>query len=512
MGNHQSSKRDSSMKSEKGGTTGSGNGHHRKKSITKLMMTTGSSSPTTNGADSPTAATNSKPASQLLPVEKLAKILTQKTQQEESVHGVGLATFSKYLFPRYPVLAEKLFKHFHTRANSKHDHLTSNAFKQQCDKLFSILDDDTIRDNMVMMFADDHCESGPTMSPDGMKVMLMCAYHVSMDHYSEGPQMCLVISKTLKSVVDSCFHTKMQLSVQFVSHWLEANCPRLITPLHRYAVHSLATSYRSLEIEGPSLVAGLELATPVLEQPPPFGDKPPHPHLLQMSMSWLLAGALPPLYSRPQKAHSPTNSGVGLTSIAFLSKFLCSVPSHWINLYDSDEMGLGANRFLHHVLAYKGATLTLLKAEGGSIFCIAAPCEWKETHVYWGGEESCCFQLFPKFAMLEKGSKMLYLNTSVRGYPLGLRAGKDPRAPIISVEGGFDKLQFRKIPYNLQCIEVWGCGDQSSREVQLDIKKWQVKEAERQRCVKLSAADWLDHPDRYLLELAGRPQYHQKQN
>lgn len=45
------------------------------------------------------------------------------------------------------------------------------------------------------------------------------------------------------------------------------------------------------------------------------------------------------------------------------------------------------------------------------------------------------------------------------------------------------------------------------RERQLEIKKWQVKEAERQRVVKLSAADWLDHPDRYLLELAGRPSY-----
>lgn len=55
--------------------------------------------------------------------------------------------------------------------------------------------------------------------------------------------------------------------------------------------------------------------------------------------------------------------------------------------------------------------------------------------------------------------------------------------------------------------QVWGCGDKSSREVQLDIKKWQIKEAERQRTVKLTAADWMDHPDRYLLELGGRQNY-----
>lgn len=58
-------------------------------------------------------------------------------------------------------------------------------------------------------------------------------------------------------------------------------------------------------------VPGLELATPVLEQPNPFTQVKPHPHLLTMSMSWLLAGALPHIYSQPQKALSPNNSGVG---------------------------------------------------------------------------------------------------------------------------------------------------------------------------------------------------------
>lgn len=58
---------------------------------------------------------------------------------------------------------------------------------------------------------------------------------------------------------------------------------------------------------------GLELATPVLEQQTPFSQgKQSNSHLLHMSMSWLLAGALPPVYSRPSRAHSPNNSGVGM--------------------------------------------------------------------------------------------------------------------------------------------------------------------------------------------------------
>lgn len=139
------------------------------------------------------------------------------------------------------------------------------------------------------------------------------------------------------------------------------------------------------------------MATPVLEHPPPFPPgRAPSPHLLQMSLSWLLAGALPPVYSRPQRAHSPHNSGTGLSTANFLSRLLCAVPSHWVILYDSNEMGLGTNRFLHHVLAYKGPTLVLLLTEGDQLFCIASPNEWKESHHYWGGEDSAAIQLLPK--------------------------------------------------------------------------------------------------------------------
>lgn len=484
MGNHHShgSKRASIASS----TTSSNNGSRKEISRT------------------PSAADVHERPSNLLPVEKLAKILVAKSQQQEGVNGITSAVFTRYLFPRYPLFAEKLYGYLHCLSKSKNSYMTSSAFKQQCERFLGILDDETVRNICVKMFSED----GESMTQEGMRSLLMCTYHVSMDHYSEGPQMCLTINKTLSAVVDSCFISKKSLSCQYVAHWIEANCPRLLLTLHRYAVHSLATSWRTLETDEPHLAAGLELATPVLEQPPPFSQgKHVHPHILQMSMSWLLAGALPPLFSRPQRAHSPSNSGVGLSSQAFLMKLLCAVPSHWINLYDSDEMGLGVNRFTHHVLAYKGATLCLLKVDGGSVFCIGCPNEWKESHLYWGGEDAVLFQLFPKFLLLEKGSKILYLNTSIRGYPQGLRVGKDPRSPIISINAGFEKMEYRKIPYSLECIEVWGCGDQASREAQLDVKKWEVNEAERQRRVKLSASDWLDHPDRYLLELAGRPQY-----
>lgn len=56
--------------------------------------------------------------------------------------------------------------------------------------------------------------------------------------------------------------------------------------------------------------------------------------------------------------------------------------------------------------------------------------------------------------MLEKKSNILYLNTSIRGYPKGLRSGADPRKPIISVDEHFEKIDCKGISAVLLSIEV----------------------------------------------------------
>ena len=43
-----------------------------------------------------------------------------------------------------------------------------------------------------------------------------------------------------------------------------------------------------------------------------------------------------------------------------------------------------------------------------------------------------------------------------------------------------------------------------------EIKKWELKQVEKSRNVKLTAVDWNDHPDKCLLEMAShRPSYSQ---
>ncbi|PZC75395.1 hypothetical protein B5X24_HaOG206125 [Helicoverpa armigera] len=396
----------------------------------------------------------------MVPVEKLGKLLVQRSQKEDGVNGVTEKSFTKYLFPMYPELARQFFRHIHRAAKCKNKHIPLTAFRQQCEKILAMLDDALIIETYVRMFAAETDDN--MVMPEGLRSLLYTSYKLSMDHYPEGPQTCLMINKTLSSVVNGCFNNKDMHSVGFVVRWLEEHCHRLIFPRGNWAAGSA---------------------------------------LLPVSVAWLLAGTAPALYSRPVAAPS-----AGLASAAWLARLVCAVPSHWVPLYASRDHGLGANRFLHHTLAYRGPTLVLVQA-GSLVVVVCAAAEWRETHQYWGSADCALLQLMPTFAVVEKAPKMLYLNTCIRGYPKGLRAGSDPRKPLLSIPEDFDSLVFKGVPYELQSIEVWGCGDTASRETQLEIKKWQVKEAERQRHVKLSAADWIEHPDRYLLELAGRPQY-----
>lgn len=92
-------------------------------------------------------------------------------------------------------------------------------------------------------------------------------------------------------------------------------------------------------------------------------------------------------------------------------------------------------------------------------YCVCSAVEWRESHLYWGDEDSMGLQLTPSFKVIEKGPKILYLNTSIRGYPHGLRLGSDPRSPLISIDDSFHSVSIAGAPYSIDRLEVWGCGD-----------------------------------------------------
>nr|XP_026488584.1 uncharacterized protein LOC113395230 isoform X2 [Vanessa tameamea] len=485
MGNHNTH--------EKSGTEGGGSGTSTPRGSTRGIRS-GSSGELQGQQEKPESQTTS-----LVPVEKLGKLLAHRSQKEDGINGVTEKSFTKYLFPKYPDLARQFYNYIHGSGKCKNKHVPLSTFRQQCEKILAMLDDSVIIETYVRMFSVDADEG--TVTPDDLRSLLYISYKLSMDHYPEGPQTCFMVNKTLTAVLRGCFNNKDSHSVGFVVRWLEEHCHRLIFPVHRYCVHVLATRHRDVETLAARADGGaLELGTPVLERSA-WGSP-----ALPVSAAWLLAATAPPLYSRPLRAPPPPAG----SAAAWLARLVCALPSHWAPLYASREHGLGANRFLHHTLAYRGPTLVVL--EGGSgpdalTLVVCAAQEWRDTHQYWGTPDCALVQLYPTYALVEQAPKMLYLNSCIRGYPKGLRAGSDPRKPLLVVNEGFDSFTFKGVPYSLAAIEVWGCGEQSLRDAQIEVKKWQVREAERQRQVKISAADWIEHPDRYLLELAGRPQY-----
>lgn len=151
-------------------------------------------------------------------------------------------------------------------------------------------------------------------------------------------------------------------------------------------------------------------------------------NLMSLSQSWLLAASLPNCFTRLQDRKMPTqtaqaassSSGAGGSSIHEskldmtdssgitipspidtatappMSHLMSTIPAHWSLLYNSEQHGVGANRFLHHVIGYKGPTLVLLQSETKEVFCLASPTEWRETHLYTGNDDCHIIQLLPK--------------------------------------------------------------------------------------------------------------------
>lgn len=67
------------------------------------------------------------------------------------------------------------------------------------------------------------------------------------------------------------------------------------------------------------------------------------------------------------------------------------------------------------------------------------------------------------YDFISDGPKLLYLNMKIRGYPKGIRAGLDPRKPCLDINESFTVMTYQGIPYQLQSVEVWGCGTAQSR-------------------------------------------------
>ncbi|XP_018019755.1 uncharacterized protein LOC108676213 [Hyalella azteca] len=227
---------------------------------------------------------------------------------------------------------------------------------------------------------------------------------------------------------------------------------------------------------------------------------------LNPSLVWLLTCSLPLTYTKHQPLDEPRKvRRSSLPVMSFIHTLLSTGrPRHWEPLYFSDRDGLGVNRFEVHVFNYRGPTLTIFTAQDDDVaFCLALDEEWKDSKNFWGGEDCCLLQIRPKYKIVERGEKLMYFNLTWRGFPTGVQVGDNYESRALTVNKEMNQFQHHNIPYKLGSIEVWGCGSQQIRENQKEFKKRQAKDVEIRRKVKITTSEWAEHPDRYLLELAG---------
>ncbi|CAB3359515.1 Hypothetical predicted protein [Cloeon dipterum] len=177
----------------------------------------------------------------------------------------------------------------------------------------NIMSDEKQTELYLKMYAEENLSE---IKKDNFQKLAILSHTVALDHYPEGPRCCAKTRETLATLANAAFHGKEVLSLSYLAHWVTENSPRLLLGLHRYVVHHLNTSYRTIDqplSSGPQNEENMDLGTPVLESEPHFPDneeaKP-----LPLSEVWLLAVSLPKLYIQPSVIHSPSSSS-GLASL-----------------------------------------------------------------------------------------------------------------------------------------------------------------------------------------------------
>jgi len=181
-----------------------------------------------------------------------------------------------------------------------------------------------------------------------------------------------------------------------------------------------------------------------------------------------------------------------------------SVKYTWNLLYESNEHGLSLNRFKNKVMSYKSPTLMFIQLEDGRLLLIAVDQPWKDSAERYGGPYCNLIEIYPTMQIIEADANMIYLKESSRAILTGLIIGSSSTKPkvIIDTDLSTVKLNYKPVPedHAIEKIEVWGCGGVEAIASQTDLKKWEKKEVEKRRKVKLPG-QW--DTDKTILEMGG---------
>ncbi|XP_071848171.1 uncharacterized protein [Apostichopus japonicus] len=274
---------------------------------------------------------------------------------------------------------------------------------------------------------------------------------------------CLVATISLQKECDKCVT------------WIDQNCPEIFSGLHLWLLGVTTSSLPKSETI--------------------LSESIPSSCILNGVLWWLLSASLPSDFSQPSKPSGPS------------TEILQHSRNVWASLYSSNEHGLSVNRFQHHVFAYRGPTVFLVSCSDGCRYALAVDVEWRDGTTPWGGQNSFFIQISPFYKIVEEGEKMVLFNEKSRNIPKGLFIGRDRSKYSLKITEGFQSVEHGGQSANLLDVEVWGCGGGGAKVQQMEQKKREKRDTEKNAKVKLPG-EWDQNPDRLLLEWGGvRPSY-----
>ncbi|CAL8115588.1 unnamed protein product [Orchesella dallaii] len=441
-----------------------------------------------------------------LNIDKYAKLLSDLSGYSRQAL-ILREVFEKYVFSSSKTAAGYIWMYYADQVPTAKT-VTGDAFVQHSEKILGVITDK----DQIKFYLKVFSNGKEMMSQSAFMDFLRSAYvlYRAVNKMGTGEEDSDASSPAavswIESVSKSAYHIKDEMSVCFLTTWILTNLPRMLNPMHKYIVGQLTTGYNKIKSGDKSSPASRNDAKSSESNGEDETVEDPTVSLIHPILMWFLRSSLPGKFlsvldKKPESHKNAATTPQQLMEMLNLGE--AATPETWSLLYDSEDQGLSINRFQHHVFNYRGPTLMFVKADNDYLFCIATDIEWRESCHFWGGEESLLLMVKPEFRIVEKGAKIFYANFSIRGYPFGIQVGKDPRNLSIEIKPEFTYVSYKQIPCKIIRLLAWGCAPPQVKVSQHDLRKWEAKQAEKNRKINLSNPEWKDNPDKYLLELAG---------
>lgn len=285
----------------------------------------------------------------------------------------------------------------------------------------------------------------------------------------------LINDYLLDGIASGCLNGASTVSRNDVISWLNSNCKNIFSGFQTWLQHK----FTGLSQKGKFEMLSLPQECLTVNS------------LLTPAVLWYLCSVLPSCFTSLQNKFNVDS----IDAESYLDYT-------WHILFDSNQHGLSLNRFKHKIMDYKSPTITFIQFSTGLTIVLGLDQRWTDSPEKFGGPYCYLIELFPCVNIVETNSNMVYLKEMGRSIPTGLIIGSGNRPKVkISIDLSTAEINYKGLlNETVERVEVWGCGGEAAIKNQADMKKWEQKEIEKRKKVKLPG-QW--DTDKVILEMAG---------